>query len=1619
MHSTLDPDGSQVTISDTETCVQDSIIADGDVERIQVNNSLENVSDDLNEKENTSQPDLEQMPAYFATPDESSLSTDVDADWNGADPEQGGISKAVIAGRDIYRIRIRNAIANLFEEPIWKGFARRNREVMLAKMDSFWIDGVLNKSLHDLTVIELGMVDQSDAVDSPFNIFVKQSAQPARVLPTNTSIVQVFDQSGGALLILGDPGSGKTTILLSLAQAKIVTAQEDLTQPIPVVFNLSSWSTTRKEISEWLVDELRVKYRVPSRVSRAWITDRELLLLLDGLDEVKPDYRNACVHALNVFSQQYGFKNIVICSRVADYAVLSTRLSLPSAVLLQPLTPDQINSYLSNAGDTMAAVRSCLEVDQPLQQLARSPLMLSVMTLAYRGKTVQELLSFASVAERRHHLFDTYVAQMYSRVVRTKNKAFSSSQTTTWLTWLARQMSRHSLSEFLIEQLQPSWLSTHAEQRVYFIISRLIAATIIGLAMGLLNVGLNGTPGMQSVMGTWQDIIVQLLPNKILNFFLGIVLGSIGGIAIGFFDAKRLIPRGGAVDSESRVRKITAKTTYTLSIFMLIGFLLSVIDSIVVQLVLGNNDWIFIPVGGGRYILDPARLFKQVLFSGGIMGLLLGMLVIGPSLCLIFEFRNREQHLASDIRPVETLTWSWRGLLRGAANTGLLMDVSVSIVGFLILILAFSAQLAVDTINKRWGSGLNFVNIAEIVLKAFAGAQLLGLLIGGPFGAIIGGPIAAVRGRAIDRKSTVNQGIRQSVRNAMVGATVFPATSGCAFISLLVLGPTIILVAMFLASLVVDQYTAPQEVFVEFQKESANLYNDLGLAKILALFVPDLVAFIIGILGSIGIVASLWYGGFAAIQHFTVRLMLSIHRKIPWNYSRFLDYAAERVFLQKVGGSYIFVHRLLLEHFATLQPPESGQGWGEPRSIETYSRATSAATGPSRLPAIEETLGSRQLGRRHRLFRHSIRFYATLMVGIQLTVPIFFCATAVFSTDIEAAARRLHEWGWTGSTSSGSQDKFLVVISRFESLGEKDYVKIDGKIKQKIEIAINELELPNVSVEVKRERLAAGDHIAAQEMGRDCDANVIIWGTDTGTLVTANVLNLKAQNSDSGVTEIKKLSSDAEQLASEVTFLVLFAIGQSYESQGAYDDCAKIIERAIETLPSATTLPKDLARAYVLLGWLRSSDDSARSLMMYNKAIELNPEYAAAYRSRADVRRDQGDLEGAIDDYDKATELNPDDAIAFYNRGIVRGDLDDLTGAIADYSEAITIDPTFAAAYNNRGIARENLGYLEEAIADYSKAIESSPTLVEAYNNRGLARRKQGDLDGAIADYDTALQLNPNLVTVYHNRAAVREDKGDLEGAIADYSKVIELNPSDSNAYFNRASARSQLGNLDGAIADYSSVLENNPSNAAAYNNRGHARARQGNFDEAIEDYSRAIDLNPDLATAYRNRGTARYLNHEVDVVGAIADFSKAIEFNPSDAYMYLWRGTLFLRQGNVEEAQSDFDAATKWASTDGHVYTTICWYYALAQQPEVALPYCQKGIALGDSLGHRDVRGLTYALLGDYQSAITDFEVAIEWAEQQEDSAWQAKATVRKAWVTELRAGKNPFTEDLLETLW
>jgi hypothetical protein len=65
----------------------------------------------------------------------------------------------------------------------------------------------------------------------------------------------------------------------------------------------------------------------------------------------------------------------------------------------------------------------------------------------------------------------------------------------------------------------------------------------------------------------------------------------------------------------------------------------------------------------------------------------------------------------------------------------------------------------------------------------------------------------------------------------------------------------------------------------------------------------------------------MFFGGYAVLQHYVLRFLLWRDSFAPLQYVRFLDHAAVLLFLRKEDGGYIFVHRMIMEHFAELQPP--------------------------------------------------------------------------------------------------------------------------------------------------------------------------------------------------------------------------------------------------------------------------------------------------------------------------------------------------------------------------------------------------------------------------------------------------------------------------------------------------------------------------------------------------------------------------------------------------------------------------------------------------------------------------------------------------------------------------
>jgi tetratricopeptide (TPR) repeat protein len=147
------------------------------------------------------------------------------------------------------------------------------------------------------------------------------------------------------------------------------------------------------------------------------------------------------------------------------------------------------------------------------------------------------------------------------------------------------------------------------------------------------------------------------------------------------------------------------------------------------------------------------------------------------------------------------------------------------------------------------------------------------------------------------------------------------------------------------------------------------------------------------------------------------------------------------------------------------------------------------------------------------------------------------------------------------------------------------------------------------------------------------------------------------------------------------------------------------------------------------------------ALLNLNKAIEIEPSYAAAYYIRGNIKEAFEDHHGAMKDYNTSIEKNTKFADAYFVRGNVKMKLQDYYGAVDDYSAAILINENYIEAYLNRGKAKQFLQAYEDAINDCSKIIQINPKSIDAYYMRGILRIDFGDVKNGCLDLSKAGEL--------------------------------------------------------------------------------------------------------------------------------------------------------------------------------------------------------------------------------------------------------------------------------------
>ena len=390
-----------------------------------------------------------------------------------------------------------------------------NRAVMLRQLRTAY-NRTLKNTLEQNSWMDVTLFEKPDIVEDRATLSMRIGNQQEGPLPAGTSILEAYDQLGRGLLILGEPGTGKSTLLLKLAQQLVERAVSDAAHPLPVILPLSSWAIKRSSLQDWMTDKIAEIYDIPRQVSEQWVREDTILPLLDGLDEMDEAARPTRIVEINRYYQRHPVP-LVVCSRTTEYedAARPRRLALQSAVVVQPLTSLQVEKYLQQAGEPLAALRSAIKKNPALQKLATTPLMLSILMRTYHGTSVRELPKKQAVLLQE--VWRDYIETM---VVKKGNQTrYPLEQTRKWLIYLAQQLQARQQPIFFLEQLQPDWLPRQRKTLYQWGVG-----LSIGLAVGVV-LGLGLALSFRLILGLVGGLIIGLAAGLFYGLSVGLRFG--------------------------------------------------------------------------------------------------------------------------------------------------------------------------------------------------------------------------------------------------------------------------------------------------------------------------------------------------------------------------------------------------------------------------------------------------------------------------------------------------------------------------------------------------------------------------------------------------------------------------------------------------------------------------------------------------------------------------------------------------------------------------------------------------------------------------------------------------------------------------------------------------------------------------------------------------------------------------------------------------------------------------------------------------------------------------------------------------------------------------------------
>jgi hypothetical protein len=358
------------------------------------------------------------------------------------------------------------------------------------------------------------------------------------------------------LVIIGAPGTGKTSLAVLLLLKLHETLADD-GAPVPVMFSLSSFDPARDTLKSWLGRRLNQEH--PQLAAQPYepglpaklVRERQILPVLDGLDEITQDARPLVMKALTTAMDDPEL-GLILTSRADEYSdAVRAMTALRSAPVIEPdpLSPEQAADYLDRCltHPKAAAWQPVLDAMRlsgatPVAEALVTPLMLWLVRKVYMdiGKDPIELTDvsvFPNSAAIEAHLIRALIPALLeasppdSDQPGRRRRSWDVGRTQRWLGYLARFLKQQGTADLAWWELR-----------------EVVAPGAFGLGIG---VAVAITGGLAAALPAGPTV-GPLLPGLVVGTGAGITAGLTVGLA---YTRWRMTPHAG----DRRVQRLMSR----------------------------------------------------------------------------------------------------------------------------------------------------------------------------------------------------------------------------------------------------------------------------------------------------------------------------------------------------------------------------------------------------------------------------------------------------------------------------------------------------------------------------------------------------------------------------------------------------------------------------------------------------------------------------------------------------------------------------------------------------------------------------------------------------------------------------------------------------------------------------------------------------------------------------------------------------------------------------------------------------------------------------------------------------------------------------------------------------